>query len=81
MASTSNPTLTDRCAIERMGWDQFITEANLTQVGEPVADPGNPGQLLTLHDVPTGIYDEPVRVLLCTNGTPEADGAPRRNSR
>jgi len=67
-----------RCAIERMGWDQFIREANLKQVGSAVPDPGNPGNELALYDVPARIYDEPVRVLLCTNGTVERDGTRRR---
>ncbi|MFI7635473.1 DUF6745 domain-containing protein [Nonomuraea sp. NPDC049400] len=67
-----------RCAIERRGWDRFITEARLEQVGPAVPDPGNPGQTLTLHDVPADIYTTHVRVLLCTNGTVERDGTRRR---
>ncbi|MFI7145734.1 DUF6745 domain-containing protein [Nonomuraea sp. NPDC050022] len=67
-----------RCAIERRGWDRFITEAHLAQVGPAVPDPGNPGQTLTLHEVPADIYATRVRVLLCTNGTVERDGTRRR---
>ncbi|MET7336793.1 DUF6745 domain-containing protein [Nonomuraea sp. NPDC005650] len=67
-----------RCAIERRGWDRFIAEAGLAQVGTAVPDPGNPGQTLTLHDVPEGVYTTHVRVLLCTNGTVERDGTRRR---
>ncbi|MER6951930.1 DUF6745 domain-containing protein [Nonomuraea sp. NPDC000554] len=67
-----------RCAIERRGWDRFIAEAGLAQIGPAVPDPGNPGQTLTLHDVPEGIYTTHVRVLLCTNGTVERDGTRRR---
>ena len=67
-----------RCAIERRGWDRFIAEAGLAQVGPAVPDPGNPGQTLTLHDVPEGVYTTHVRVLLCTNGTVERDGTRRR---
>lgn len=67
-----------RCAIERLGWDQFTAEAGLTQIGETVPDPGNPGHTLALYDVPEAIYDEPVRVLLCTNGSVERDGTRRR---
>lgn len=66
-----------RCAIERMGWPEFITAAGLRQVGDSAPDPGNPGQRLTLYDLPTAIYNVPVRVLLCTNGTPERDGTRR----
>ncbi|GAA2210266.1 hypothetical protein GCM10009850_057250 [Nonomuraea monospora] len=67
-----------RCAIERRGWDRFTVEARLEQLGPAVPDPGNPGQTLTLHDVPDGVYTTPVRVLLCTNGTVERDGTRRR---
>ena len=67
-----------RCAIERRGWDWFVTAAGLSQVGVTVPDPGNPGQELALYDIPEQVYDEPVRVLLCTNGTVERDGERRR---
>lgn len=67
-----------RCAIERMGWDRFVIDAGLAQVGATVPDPGNPGHFLALYDVPEQIYDEPVRVLLCDNATPERDGTRRR---
>ncbi|MEU7860488.1 DUF6745 domain-containing protein [Nonomuraea sp. NPDC049141] len=67
-----------RCAIERRGWHRFIAEARLAQVGPAVPDPGNPGQTLTLHDVPADIFTTHVRVLLCTNGTVERDGTHRR---
>ncbi|MFI6925967.1 DUF6745 domain-containing protein [Nonomuraea spiralis] len=67
-----------RYAIERRGWDRFVVEARLARVGPAVPDPGNPGQTLTLHDVPPDVYPERVRVLLCTNGTVERDGTRRR---
>jgi hypothetical protein len=67
-----------RCAVERLGWDRFVTDAHLTQVGQTVPDPGNPGADLALYDVPEAIYNEPVRVLLARNGTPEHDGTFRR---
>jgi hypothetical protein len=67
-----------RCAIERVGWDRFVSEAHLAQVGDEVPDPGNPGHTLSLYDVPEQIYEEPVRVLLCTNATEERDGTRRR---
>lgn len=67
-----------RCAIERRGWDRFVIEARLAQIGPAAPDPGNPGQTLTLHDVPPGVYPRGVRVLLCTNGTVERDGTRRR---
>jgi hypothetical protein len=67
-----------RCAIEKLGWDQF--EQHLIPVAS-APDPGNPGQALTLYDLPAAIrdtYPGPVRLLLCSNGTPEADGTRRR---
>jgi len=67
-----------RCAIERMGWDQFIDEAGLERVGRSVPDPGNPGYSLALYEVPERIFEEPVRVLLCANATAERDGTRRR---
>lgn len=67
-----------RCAIERLGWDAFIDQANLTRVGEPVPDPGNPGNTISLYDLPETLFEQPVRVLLCTNGTEERSGERRR---
>ena len=67
-----------RAAIERMGWSAFVAAAGLRQVGETVPDPGNPGHDLALFDLPEQIFDEPVRVLLCTNGSTERDGTRRR---
>jgi hypothetical protein len=67
-----------RCAIEKLGWDRF--EAHLTTVAQ-APDPGNPGQVLTLCELPARLadmYGEPARLLLCANGTPEADGTRRR---
>ena len=67
-----------RCAIEKRGWDRFVVDAGLAQVEDNVPDPGNPGRELALYDVPAAIYDEPVRVLLCTNGSADRDGTIRR---
>ena len=66
-----------RAAIEIRGWDQFVTEAGLRLVDE-TDDPGNPGNMIGLYDVPAAIYETAVRVLLCTNGSPERDGTRRR---
>jgi hypothetical protein len=76
-----------RCAIESLGWDRFIAEAGLVPVtaghsknlaAAPVPDPGNPGQDLVLYDVPERLWGSRIRLLMCTNGTPERDGARRR---
>ena len=76
-----------RCAIESLGWDQFIAEAGLVPVtagasadlaAAQVPDPGNPGQHLVLYDVPERLWGDRIRLLMCTNGTPERDGTRRR---
>jgi hypothetical protein len=76
-----------RCAIESLGWDRFIAEAGLVPVtaghgknlaAGQVADPGNPGQHLVLYDVPERLWGSRIRLLMCTNGTPERDGTRRR---
>lgn len=66
-----------RCAIEKRGWERFVVDAGLARVGAPQPDPGNPGRELALYDVPAAIYDEPVRVLICENGSPDRDGTRR----
>ena len=66
-----------RCAIERIGWDRFVADAGLSPV-DSAPDPGNPGQAMTLYDLPRQVFDEPVRLLLVTNGTVERDGTRRR---
>lgn len=66
-----------RCALERMGWEWFIREANLAPIGESMPDPGNPGQTITLYQAPENLYRTPVRLLVCTNGTVERDGTRR----
>jgi hypothetical protein len=70
-----------RCAIEALGWDQFIDASGMTPVSASVPDPGNDPQSLTLYDLPKDLknmYGEPARVLLCTNGSVERDGTRHR---
>lgn len=66
-------TETRRCAIERIGWDRFVTAAQLAELDRS-PDPGNPGQLLRLFDLPGRVPSRRMRVLLCTNATRELDG-------
>lgn len=69
-----------RCAIELMGWDKFIKEADLKLIDEK-DDPGNPGFKIGLYELSRelrSMYEEPARILLCTNGTVERDGTRRR---
>ena len=66
-----------RCAIERMGWDTFVRDSQMRLVSS-APDPGNPGRELELYDLPaelSTIYQSEARILLCTNGSPEADGS------
>ncbi|MGV7585261.1 DUF6745 domain-containing protein, partial [Mycobacterium kansasii] len=63
-----------RCAIEKMGWDNYVREAGLTLAHED-SDPANPGQRLRLYDVPRDLLDWPVRVLIAHNATRERDGS------
>jgi hypothetical protein len=69
-----------RCAVEKIaatdGWDRIVAELGCPQVGSTVDDPGNPGQTLRLYRL-ENVYDEPVGLLLMTNGTVERDGTRR----
>lgn len=67
-----------RCGIESMGWDRFISAADLKMCGTPQPDPGNPGQELTLYDVPERLWGTRIRLLLAVNGSAERDGTRRK---
>ena len=66
-----------RVMIEQMGWDRFVAAARLTAVDE-CPDPANPPHVLQLFDLPEQVYEQPVRLLLMTNASPERDGTRRR---
>lgn len=57
-----------RCAIESLGLDRWVEEAGLELIA---ADPDP--HVGTLYDCPD-IYEEPVKVLVVRNGTPDVDG-------
>lgn len=61
-----------RCAIENIGWGDYIDRAGLRLVAA-APDPGNPGSELRLYDLPGH-----TRVLLAVNGSVERDGRRRR---
>lgn len=61
-----------RCAIENIGWGDYIDRAGLRLVAT-APDPGNPGSELRLYDLL-----EQTRVLLAVNGSVERDGTRRR---
>jgi hypothetical protein len=63
-----------RSAIERLGWEAYIRDAEMTLVAS-CPDPGNPGAFLFLYDDAPGVgWGTTGRVLVVTNGTPESDG-------
>ncbi|GIJ57596.1 DUF6745 domain-containing protein [Virgisporangium aurantiacum] len=66
-----------RCAIEAIGWHEYIAQAGLSLV-DTADDPGNPGFDLQLYDLPERVWGTPARVLLATNGSAERDGNRRR---
>ena len=63
-----------RCAIEKLGWNRFVVDADM-KLADESPDPGNPGQVLRLYDVPRKVLDLPVRVLVAHNATRERDGS------
>lgn len=65
-----------RCAIERVGWDRFITTAGFRLIDQ-APDPANPGQVLRLYNVPRSVLGHRARILLCFNATPERSGTRR----
>jgi hypothetical protein len=62
-----------RCAIEHIGWAEFIRQAKLTLIGS-APDPANPGAELRLYDLPYQKWGRKTRLLLATNGSVERDG-------
>ena len=66
-----------RCAIEHLGWTEFIDQAGLTLVAQ-APDPGNPGCGLRLYDLPFEQWGARTRLLLAVNGSVERDGTRRR---
>src|SRR5260370_16797884 len=66
-----------RSAIERIGWDNYIRQADLSLVAT-CPDPGNPDASLRLYDDLADGHGHQGQVLLVMNGTPEPDGRRRR---
>lgn len=69
-----------RCAVERMGWDVFLTKAHAELVAE-APDPGNDPHTIKLYELPAVLeeaYSEPARIALVTNGSCERDGTRHR---
>jgi hypothetical protein len=66
-----------RCAIESLGWESFVAETAAALIGT-AADPGNPGQDLSLYEIPERLWGSPANLLVAVNGTTERDGTRRR---
>ena len=66
-----------RVMCEQMGWERFVTDAGMRLVDE-CPDPANAPYTLALYDLPTEVFEQPVKVLLCANASPERDGTRRR---
>ncbi|MGY3553954.1 DUF6745 domain-containing protein [Williamsia sp. R60] len=65
-----------RCAIERLGWDVYISEAGMTLIDQ-ADDPGNSDGTLSLYATPPTVRRNG-RILLVLNGSRERDGTRRR---
>ncbi len=65
-----------RSAIERIGWETYIDEANLKLVDQ-ADDPGNDAGTLALYATPPTVRPHG-RILLVVNGSRERDGTRRR---
>ena len=66
-----------RVMIEQYGWDRWIVDAELKAV-DSCPDPGNPGYTIDLYDLPRSTFNEPLRIILVTNGAQEPDGSRHR---
>jgi len=63
-----------RLAIERIGWVELADELELVDVAP---DPGNPGQILSLYDVPPEFRAASERLLIVANASLDRDGSRR----
>lgn len=61
-----------RFAIERLGWQNYLTRGGFTPIAE-APDPGNPSATLRLYAIP----DVDGHLLVMRNGSPDRSGAPR----
>lgn len=76
-AMTSNNAEERADYIRSMDWDNLVAAAGMRQLDES-PDPGNPGQLIRLWEIPPIVFGRRETVLECINGTPEDDGTTRR---
>lgn len=65
-----------RAAVEHMGWDRYIEEAQLELISEEV-DPGNQGRTLKLYKMGERLFEGDVNLLIMINGSPDRSGEQR----
>ncbi len=67
-----------RCAIEKIGWPNYLHSLGVRPVHE-CDDPGNPGHRLELYDLPdvAQVFGPPVRLVVMENASLDRDGRRR----
>jgi hypothetical protein len=65
-----------RAALERIGWPRVVQHLGSTPIAT-CPDPANAPHELALYALPAEFYDEPVNLLVMTNGSPDRNGALR----
>jgi hypothetical protein len=65
-----------RAALERIGWPRVVQHLGSTPIAT-CPDPANEPHELALYALPAEFYDEPVNLLVMTNGSPDRNGALR----
>ena len=65
-----------RAALERIGWPRVVQHLGSTPIAT-CPDPANAPHELALYALPSEFYDEPVNLLVMTNGSPDRNGALR----
>ena len=65
-----------RAALEHIGWPKVIAQLGTKPIAT-CADPGNDPHELALYSLPEAFYDEPVNLLVMTNGSPDRSGEQR----
>ena len=62
-----------RAALERIGWPRVVQHLGAKPIAT-CADPANDPHELALYALPQEFYDEPVNLLVMTNGSPDRSG-------
>ena len=62
-----------RAALERVGWPRVVEHLGAAPIAT-CADPANEPHELALYELPREFYEEPVNLLVMTNGSPDRSG-------